>query len=281
MQIQLCEDNGLICEGGIPTLVVLLVKFDDGKTRRIPYEAEKTIAALYQDLRAIEPIISDAPQVTADAHPFESLELAKAKASIAVETVHKAIEEAYKAPSTAVKHDRSHVIEKEDIVTLVKLNTDVRDNNFSGSLSPLVVGMEYRVIAVLGQTIPTPDGKGVKKIVQGYEVLDDSASTKERMVVLPDEVQLRSKRISNIIPKVSAVEEVLECPSCGSKNSLTLKDDLFVGVCDNCKIDLVIARIVQKCGTPKCGKDVSCFDVGGKYEGTCGHCKAKIEVPYA
>ncbi len=51
MQIQLCEDDGIFHDG-VPTMVVLLVKFDDGKVKRIPYPAEKSISALYQDLNS-------------------------------------------------------------------------------------------------------------------------------------------------------------------------------------------------------------------------------------
>ena len=54
MNITLCEDDSLF-HGGTPQLVVLVVKFDNGNTTRIPYEACKTIASLYQDLYAIAP----------------------------------------------------------------------------------------------------------------------------------------------------------------------------------------------------------------------------------
>ena len=62
MQISLQEDDSMF-HGGTPQLVVLVVKFDNGNTKRIPYEACKTIASLYQDLYAIAPQVVEAPQM--------------------------------------------------------------------------------------------------------------------------------------------------------------------------------------------------------------------------
>lgn len=274
MQIQLCEDDGLFHEGGVPTMVIIMVKFDDGKTKRFPYPADKPISALYQDLNHIAPIVSQSPLelIIADFKDEreqalkEALPFIKAKAEATVAKIKENI-------------DRSNIIEKEDIITLVKLNP--RDTVFSGTISPLIIGMDYRVIAVLGPKIPTPDGKGIRQVIQGFEIIDDHAATPERMIVTPDEVQLKNKRLSKIIEKVSTVEEIIACPDCQVKNSLTLKGTDFVGVCEACGVDITITRTIRKCLTPKCGKEVSCFDVGGKFEGQCGECNAKIEVPYA
>lgn len=290
MQIQLCEDDGLFHEGGIPTMVIILVKFDDGKTKRIPYPADKPISALYQDLRAIEPQIKESSELKAikSLESFIPIEeqMSTDRPGIHQEDASNATPSVIKQPSTAVKQDRSHVIEKEDIITLIKLNP--RDTVYHGTLSPLIIGMDYRVIAVLGPKIPTPDGKGIRQVIQGFEVLDDHAATPERMIVTPDEVQLKSKRLSKIIEKTTAVEEILPCPNCQVHNSLILKGTDFVGTCQACNAEITIARIIKKCGTPKCTNqvtnqpsEVSCFDVGGKYEGQCGECRTKIEVPYA
>lgn len=275
MQIQLCEDDGLFHEGGVPQIVVLMVKFDDGKTKRIPYPADKTIAALYQDLNAIAPKVVSSPDVV---FPPEEIREEMAEAlDIQVKKAQDLI--VGKKPKLTPDIDKSNIIEKEDIITLIKLNP--RDTVFSGTISPLIVGMDYRVLAVLGPKIPTPDGKGIRQVIQGFEVIDDHAATPERMIVTPDEVQLKNKRLSKIIEKVSAVEEILPCPDCQVNNSLILKGTDFLGQCSACGNDIQIARIIKKCATSKCGKDVSCFDVGGKYEGKCGDCKAVIEVPYA
>ena len=277
MQIQLCEDDGDFHDAGIPQLVVLVVKFDNGKTKRIPYPAEKTIASLYQDLKSI------APQY--EYKPSEDLVFHEVATPINLEPAVVAPKEPTKdkVPSEqratrAPAEDLSNVICKEDIITLIKLNP--REFQ-SGTVSPLIVGMDYRVLKVIGPTIPTPDGKGIKKIIQGFDVIDDTAPTPERMVVTPDEVQLKSKRLSQVIKKTQAVEEMLPCPDCRTLNALTLVGTDFKGTCEACGVDIDIGRVIKKCPSVGCGQEVSCFDVGGKYEGLCGKCKAKIEVAYA
>ena len=268
MQISLQEDDSMF-HGGTPQLVVLVVKFDNGNTKRIPYEACKTIASLYQDLYAIAPQVAEsAPEVIEDLVVTMGL-AGKPQEHVATFT---------NRPQPKVQEDKSNVIEKEDIVTLIKLNP--REFQ-SGTVSPLIVGMDYRVLKVIGPTIPTPDGKGIKKIIQGFEVIDDSAPTPERMVVTPDEVQLKSKRLSQVIKKTQAVEEMLPCPDCRTLNALTLVGTDFKGTCEACGKDIDIGRVIKKCPSVGCGQEVSCFDVGGKYEGLCGKCKAKIEVAYA
>ena len=295
MQIQLCEDDGDFHEGGVPQLVVLVVTYDDGKKKRIPYPAEKSIAALYQDLRAI------APKVAVEYCPAvetNDLEEIKVVSQSQVKSLSEGLQNANKAPSTASpednlvsrtaialreKYDNSLIIEKEDIVTLVKLNP--RDIHFSGTISPLVVGMDYRVLAVMGPKIPTPDGKGIKQIIHGFEVIDDNAPTPERMIVTPDEVQLKRKRILIGIEKTSVIEEMLPCPNCGILNSLALDNEKFVGVCKGfgkvigCGQSIAIKRVISSCNA--CKVSVSCFDNGTKFEGHCPKCKAVIEVPNA
>jgi hypothetical protein len=268
MQISIQEDNGIFF-GGTPTLVVLVVKFDDGKVKRIPYEADKTIASMFQDLNAIAPQVAESPQV--------NIEEEKPLTPLAKQ-FHEVREKLVQDMDKRVKEDKSNTIEKEDIVTLIKLNP--REFQ-SGTVSPLIVGMDYRVLKVIGPTIPTPDGKGIKKIIQGFEVIDDSAPTPERMVVTPDEVQLKSKRLSQVIKKTQVVEEMLPCPYCRTLNALTLVGTDFKGTCEACGKDIDIGRVIKKCPSVGCGQEVSCFDVGGKYEGLCGKCKAKIEVAYA
>ncbi len=268
MQIQLCEDDSLF-HGGTPQLVVLVVKFDDGKTKRIPYEACKTIAALYQDLYAIAPQVAEASQMAVEDLSVED----EGKTKLTPQSLIKQPPNANKRQSTAI--DRSNIIEKEDIVTMVKLHE--RDTTFSGTVSPLMVGMDYRVIEVFGPFHPVTQ----KRLPSGYDVIDDTAPTPERMRVFPDEVVLKSKRLSKVVEVIHKIEEILPCPACQVNNPLTLNKDEFTGTCQACGQDIVIARIIKKCNTTGCGQDVSCFDVGEKYEGKCGKCNSKIEVPYA
>ena len=271
MNITLCEDDSFF-HGGTPQLVVLVVKFDNGNTKRIPYEACKTIASLYQDLYAIAPQVKDSPEQVKEFFD-NALQFETPKGDLIPTTPLPK-----DRPGIKPQEDLSNVICKEDIVTLIKLNP--REFQ-SGTVSPLIVGMDYRVLKVIGPTIPTPDGKGIKKIIQGFEVIDDTAPTPERMVVTPDEVQLKSKRLSQVIKKTQVVEEMLPCPDCRTLNALTLVGTDFKGTCEACGKDIDIGRVIKKCPSVGCGQEVSCFDVGGKYEGLCGKCKAKIEVAYA
>lgn len=269
MQIQLCEDDGDF-HGGTPQLVVLLVKFDNGNTKRIPYPAEKSIAALYQDLRTIEPPIQNSSQI--DLQSFKDQIISRVFSS----TPAAAVAPPSPLKPILAKTDKSNIIEKEDIVTLIKLNP--RDLQFSGMQSPLMVGMDYRVIEVLGGTHPVTQ----QKMPSGYDVIDDTAPTPERMRVFPDEVQLKRKRVFLGIEKTSAIEEIIPCPACQKNNSLRLEGDSFIGTCDACGVDMAIARIFSTCKNNSCKDNkVSCFDVGGKYEGHCNKCRSVIEVPYA
>lgn len=273
MQIQLCEDDGDF-HGGTPQLVVLVVKFDDGKTKRIPYPAEKSIAALYQDLRAIAPQVED--------QRVDLMSYAEAKGIATAKTVADNIALSITPPvfnkPPLVKVDKSNEIEKEDIVTLIKLNP--RDLQFSGMNSPLLIGMDYRVIEIFGPRISI---NGIlKQMPNSYDVIDDHAATPERMRVFPDEIVLKSKRVLQGIEKVSAIEEILPCPACQKNNSLRLEGTDFKGSCDECGVDISIGRITTTCKNTSCKDNkVSCFDVGGRYEGNCNKCRSSIEVPYA
>ena len=121
----------------------------------------------------------------------------------------------------------------------------------------------------------------IRQIIQGFEVIDDHAPTPERMVVTPDEVQLKRKRVLIGIDKISVIEETLPCPKCGILNSLALNEDKFEGICKGvgkvvgCGGTISIRRVFSSCAA--CKTKVSCFDTGTQYEGACGKCKAKID----
>src|SRR5258708_2350804 len=116
MQIQLCEDDGCFHDG-VPTMVVLVVKFDDGKQKRIPYSADRTISALYQDLQAIAPqvaLTSDSPLIIL---PSEE-EVKQASDS------YKELQNLTGKTVLSIKptEDKSHIIEKEDFVTMIRVD---------------------------------------------------------------------------------------------------------------------------------------------------------------
>lgn len=269
MQIMLCEDDSMF-HNGVPTLVVLLVKFDDGKQKRIPYPADRTIAALYQDL------VSIAPQVAQDAQQstfFSEEDIAVRELKTLIPEVKLKVA-ANHINATLVN---SSIIEKEDIVTLVRLDEN-RDKRAS---CDLVIGQEYRVISVISTGVTMPGQDQITKIAQGYDVVNDKGDRPERTRVFPHEVALLRKRTSPVINKELIMSEILDCPHCTASNALGLNGSAFEGVCDQCREPIHIERIIKKCLSDKCSNDVSCFDVGGKYAGKCNRCCAVLEVPYA
>ena len=277
MQITLCEDDSLFFDG-IPQNVVIVVKFDDGKTRRFPYSAEKSISALYQDLKSIIPQVSQAKEpslLDLDAHT-EPLEEIKTASQSQVKSLSEGLQNANKSHTAEPPQDKSRIIEKEDFVRLIRL--DEGRNKEQSCL--LVVGNEYRVISIISTGVTLPGRKDITRMVNGYDVVDDLSDSPERTRVFPHEVELSRKRTSPIVKKVSMIEEILPCPMCSVPNALGLQGTDFKGICTACSAEISIARIIKKCQTDKCNNDVSCFDVGGKYEGKCNKCRSSIEVPY-
>lgn len=265
MQITLCEDDGIFFEG-VPKNVIIMVKFDDGKQIRLPYPADKSISALYEDLSAI------ASKVTTSS-VSQSMPVLERIQPAVMERVGKVATDIL-SKSTS---DKSNVIEKEDIVTVTQLDPG-RDKD---ATCDLVVGQEYRVISVISTSVTLPGQNELTKIPQGYDVVNDKGARPERTRVFPHEVQLTRKRTSPIIAKELNVSEILKCPICTVENDLVLDGTAFKGVCVSCKTDINIERIIRKCLTEKCGNPVSCLDVGGCYEGKCNKCLAQLEVPYA
>ncbi len=272
MQITLCEDNSLFHDG-VPTLVVLVVKFDDGKQKRIPYQADKTISELYKDLALIAPKVSNDAMITPLLHDV----IEDIKKEITPEKFSEKISNMSESLDKMVRENKSNTIEKEDIVTLTMLdpgrNKDATCN--------LIVGQELRVISVISTGVTLPGQDEITKIVQGYDVVNDKGDRPERTRVYPNEVTLLRKRTAPVIAKNNVVSEILNCPSCNAPNALGLDGDTYKGECTDCHNDIAITRIIKKCQTANCGKDVSCFDVGGKYQGKCNQCQSTIEVPYA
>lgn len=271
MQITLMEDDGVFF-GGIPRNVILVVKFDDGTQMRVPYSAEKSISALYEDLRNILPSTAFNRTVLEPSLTIEDLATLPVKiAELAKDKPSKLREKLLPVP------DKSHVIEKEDIVTLVMLDPG-RD---PGASCDLVVGQEYRVVRVISTGVTLPGRSDITQMVQGYDIVDDHGPRPERTRVGPHEVQLLRKRVPPITKTVGLVEEILHCPTCSCANAMSLDGDVFKGQCASCLTDVEIKRIVKPCLTKDCGNDIALFDEGLQFKGTCNKCKSVMEVPYA
>lgn len=276
-EIVLCEHDGVFFDG-IPRNVVLIVTFHNGSKIRVPYAADKPISALYEDLNAIAP--SEGEKLT-DLEIHQEMKEALVQA---VPLIHDKVNSALAAAKGEASakalydiSDRANKIEKEDIVELIMLDPE----RSKDATCLLVVGQELRVISIKQTGIVLPGTNKITNVVRHYEVVDDHADRPERTVVFPAEVKLLRKRAAPIAKLEHKYEEMLPCPSCQVLNALVLDGSEYKGTCSACRQDISISRIIKSCQTDKCGQEVSCFDVGGKYEGRCNKCKSAIEVPYA
>lgn len=210
MKITLEEDNGFLNDGK-PTLVILVVTDESGKSVRLPYEATKTIQELYDDV-----------------YSFFKSELKPAK----FYEPHKFDEKNDPFhPDRIIKNDpirdiaKSNTIEREDIVRCVKIHP-----REEGADEDLTIGDEYRVI----------DIKKKKGRVQYYDLLDDKADNKYRITVLPDEVELIRKRKPKTNPvKKDYKQEIVKCDECKEENAIdmiseTTDQTMFQGACEKC-----------------------------------------------
>lgn len=258
MQITLMEDDGIF-NNGIPKNVVLHVTFDDDKQIRVPYSADKSISDLYRDLQKIAPKAID-----------QSMRLGQELVEAHKEFVlPKPKPEEYKQPAI---NNRKGVIEKEDIVTLVRL-----EDRGLGATCLLVVGNQYRVIGIKSTGVTLPGTDCVTSQVQSYDIVDDNAARPERTMVFPHEVVLFRKRTPVQKAVKPKVEEILACPSCKEENALALDKDTFKGTCGHCNAEIKIKRIIRKCTNKKCKGKASLFEIDGGYRGNCPECNAVVE----
>lgn len=273
MQITLCEDDGIFF-GGIPKNVVIVVKFDDGKTKRLPYPADKSISNLYEDLAAISTSASVGPLASSEMVIMDDEPIKAHEASSRPTNANKG--HSSEVPALPFVN-KSNIIEKEDIVTLVKLD-EGRNKDAS---CDLVVGGEYRVIKVIAVGVTLPGKDSITQMVQGYDVVSDSSDRPERTRVFPHEVQLLRKRNPPPVKDKGKVEEILKCPTCQEPNACYLDGTAFKGECVSCHNPIEIKRLIQKCATDKCGNDVALFEIEGTYHGTCTKCKGHMGVEHA
>lgn len=258
MQITLGEDDAIL-NNGIPKNVVLMVTFDDGKQIRIPYGAEKTIVEMYKQLTTLQPISKAAQNIQPIDHLIPKF--------IPVETVV--------ASENKILIDKSNIIEREDIVTLVK----VLPRGEGESVEHLILGQEYRVIKIYSSGVAgLPGTEGIQKVVHGYDIVNDKSPRPERIRVFPSEVAFCRKRKSPIPKVVGVIEEILACPNCKEMNACALDGDIYKGTCAQCKSPYQIERIIEKCPKSTCGNDVALFQTGDTYRGKCNKCGTIVEA---
>lgn len=195
MTITISEDNGFLF-GGVPSLVVVTVTFDNGKQMRFPYTAEKAISALYEDLS----------RLNTDAVPDKPL------AEIVTLAPFMAVPEPKKEPLAV---NKSSEIEKGDIVECIHLENR-NDHAGSKATEDIVVGGKYRVTKVLPG---------------GYECLDDTAPLQFKLFLMRHEVKLFAKGKAQEKKKVF-LEEGIHCHKCSEIVYCGLHDGFYVGKCE-------------------------------------------------
>jgi hypothetical protein len=207
MKISLMEDNGFLF-GGVPSLVVVEVTFDDGRVVRFPYEAGSTIADLYSALGGMnksEVIIANGTSAPVKLAPSAPAPVKEFKERL--------------MPSGDTTK-----IEKGDIVKCVFLENR---NDHAGKPGDdlLFVGNKYRVTKVTSG---------------GYEVLDDDAPMKFKLFLMRHEVELFEKG-KPIAPKVLFPEREFNCPKCNLLCYCGLQNGFFTGKCD-CGQEIKISK---------------------------------------
>ncbi len=204
MKIELCEDNGCF-NNGVVSLVILQITRDNGSITRVPYQADKTIKELYDDIGKMT--LKDLPTLN--------------RSSIIQPTY-----DSYFEVKDSIIGVKNLTIQNEDIVKCVKLHP--RD---PGADCDLVVGNEYRVIGSIR--------KGGEILY--YEVLDDNSDVKIRIQTYPDEIELVRKHVPPP-PRKQVFETTKKCPECGEISSLELNGSQYSGECTKCGILMIQER---------------------------------------
>ena len=217
MRIELCEDNGFL-NNGKPTLVVLVITNDEGKQIRMPYEANKTIQDLYQDVGKIDSDSVLGMRAVFGPLGEERLSLPPEFKPALADKLAENIEN-----EDRIIIDHATRIEREDIVKCTNQKIDM-DGNVNEEIE---VGKEYRVIDIIKS----------RGIVAFYEVLDDALDNKIRIPILPSEVELVSKHKIKP-PKAQMFETTEKCSACGEISALILKGNTYEGSCQGCGVEM-------------------------------------------
>jgi len=208
--VSLSSGDAFLQDDNSPTMIIVTILMEDGKTIQFPYDASKTLKQLDADiLRAAERYdnrvsLREVQPIKIDLKPgginhFES--------------------DGSPSPENTA-YNKSTKIELEDIVECVKVYP--RDPNIEASAIP-VIGKQYRVFD--------------KSTVQGikfFEVLDDASDNKKLIKVYSDEVKLVAKRppLQPGQERVMNFQTTHKCP-CGEINALQINNEQnkYVGDC--------------------------------------------------
>lgn len=216
MKIELGENDSLLFEDGIPRSIVVTVITDGGKKHVFPYPSEKSMSALYADVKRLTGLTGEQVKISS-ALSLETLP------SVPTETP---------APAPPISSNPNE-IEAEDIVRCVNVFS-----RYDGPGQPptveLQTGAEYRVLKVHRMMVDVP-GQGQIRQATGYDIINDNAPVPKRVTVFPNEVVLVRKR-APAAPKVLKFEMMAACGYCGTDNALAIDEirNIYVGSCSKC-----------------------------------------------
>ena len=209
MKIFLGESDSFL-HGGEAEMVIIHVELDSGKKVQFPFVAKQPISEIYKAVAKITDEKIVVPLVVREeviSHPT-AVEVPLASAAV---------------PSTD-----DGQIGREDLVRCIKVEPRAKDSPID-----IVVGNIYRVLKVHGPIL-TIDGKP-KKIIDGFDVIDDSSDTPRRIFAAPSEMEFYQKRKPAPPKVIGKFESTFLCPHCMAMMVATKEDDgKYHGKCMSC-----------------------------------------------
>lgn len=192
MKIEICDGDRLLHEDSKDRLVIVKITTTSGKIILLPCSADQTIADLCGSLQ------NKLGEFLGGEHPVAI------KSGSVAETA---------APGPPLRDTRG--IQRGDTVIAL------RDIGDEGGGPGIVTGRSYRVMEISKK----------KDMPTVYELVDDSAGTRERIAVYATDIYF-SKRAEPKAPKVMKFEKISPCPQCKESVALTKEDDgLYRGKC--------------------------------------------------
>jgi len=211
MEIRLGESDAFLHSDGQAHMIIVHVTMDSGKKVQFPYEADKPISELYKSVLNISDEKIVVPLATV---PLVSVATPAAEVSL--------------SSSVAVPPVEDNQIRKEDLVRCIKVEPRAKDAPID-----IAVGNIYRVLKVHGPVL-TIDGK-LKKIIDGFDIIDDKSETPRRIFAAPSEMEFYQKRKPAPVKVIGKFESIFLCPYCFIMMVATKEDDgKYHGKCMSC-----------------------------------------------
>jgi hypothetical protein len=225
MKIILEENDSFIQQDKHAKMIIVAVTMDDGKFIRFPYSAERTFSDLIFDIDAK---ITCAGFGVRPNLRYENVVPSPSNASTEVRSGLSAAAEVSLSSSVAVPPVEDNQIRKEDLVRCIKVEPRAKDAPID-----IAVGNIYRVLKVHGPVL-TIDGK-LKKIIDGFDIIDDKSETPRRIFAAPSEMEFYQKRKPAPVKVIGKFESIFLCPYCFIMMVATKEDDgKYHGKCMSC-----------------------------------------------